>query len=33
VQEASGDRADALRHVLLEYRELMHTNEPVHSWR
>jgi len=33
VQEASGDRADALRHVLLDYRELMHTNEPVHTWR
>ena len=26
------DRFDALRHVLLEYRERMHTNEPVHTW-
>ncbi|KRF17336.1 glutamate--cysteine ligase [Nocardioides sp. Soil797] len=29
---ASYDRADALRHTLVDYRELMHTNEPVHAW-
>ena len=28
----SEDRWDALRHVLLDYRERMHTNEPVHTW-
>jgi gamma-glutamyl:cysteine ligase YbdK (ATP-grasp superfamily) len=28
----SEDRWDALRHVLLDYRERMHTNEPVHAW-
>jgi hypothetical protein len=26
------ERFDALRHVLLEYRERMHSNEPVHTW-
>ena len=26
------DRFDALRSTLLEYRDLMHTNEPVHTW-
>ncbi len=26
------DRYDALRATLLEYGELMHTNEPVHTW-
>ncbi|QIX26432.1 glutamate--cysteine ligase [Nocardioides sp. JQ2195] len=26
------DRAEALRHTLVDYRELMHTNEPVHTW-
>jgi gamma-glutamyl:cysteine ligase YbdK (ATP-grasp superfamily) len=26
------DRFDALRATLLEYREAMHTNEPVHTW-
>ena len=26
------DRYDALRATLLEYRERMHTNEPVHTW-
>ncbi len=26
------DRYDALRATLLEYRENMHTNEPVHTW-
>ncbi|WP_166391586.1 glutamate-cysteine ligase family protein [Nocardioides ochotonae] len=29
---AEGDRFDALRATLLEYRERMHTNEPVHTW-
>jgi hypothetical protein len=31
-ERADEDRFDALRHVLLEYRERMHTNEPVHTW-
>ena len=26
------DRADALREMTLRYRELMHANEPVHTW-
>ncbi|MBF4767412.1 glutamate--cysteine ligase [Nocardioides agariphilus] len=26
------ERFEALRNVLLEYRERMHTNEPVHTW-
>lgn len=26
------DRAEALRSTLLEYRERMHSNEPVHTW-
>ena len=26
------DRLDALRATLNEYREHMHTNEPVHTW-
>jgi len=26
------DRADALRELTVRYRELMHSNEPVHSW-
>jgi gamma-glutamyl:cysteine ligase YbdK (ATP-grasp superfamily) len=26
------ERFDALRHVLLEYRDRMHSNEPVHTW-
>jgi hypothetical protein len=26
------ERFDALRHVLLDYRERMHSNEPVHTW-
>jgi hypothetical protein len=26
------DRYDALRRTLLDYRERMHTNEPVHTW-
>jgi hypothetical protein len=29
---ADGDRTAALRSTLNEYRELMHTNDPVHSW-
>jgi hypothetical protein len=29
---AGGDRLDALRATLNEYREQMHTNEPVHTW-
>jgi hypothetical protein len=27
-----GDRMDAMRHTLNDYRELMHSNEPVHAW-
>ena len=31
--EAAGtDRAEALRLTLQDYRELMHSNEPVHTW-
>ena len=30
--ENDGDRLDALRTTLNEYRERMHTNEPVHTW-
>lgn len=26
------DRTEALRHTLVDYRELMHTNDPVHAW-
>ncbi len=26
------DRYDALRATLLEYRQGMHSNEPVHTW-
>jgi hypothetical protein len=26
------DRAEALRATLVDYRQLMHTNEPVHTW-
>jgi len=29
---ADMERYDALRATLLEYREGMHTNEPVHTW-
>jgi hypothetical protein len=33
VREAAGsDRSEALRTTLLEYRERMHENEPVHTW-
>jgi gamma-glutamyl:cysteine ligase YbdK (ATP-grasp superfamily) len=32
-REAEGsDRTEALRSTLLEYRERMHSNEPVHTW-
>jgi gamma-glutamyl:cysteine ligase YbdK (ATP-grasp superfamily) len=32
-RESEGsDRAEALRSTLLEYRERMHSNEPVHTW-
>ena len=32
-REAAGDsRADALRHMTQTYAQLMHSNEPVHSW-
>jgi gamma-glutamyl:cysteine ligase YbdK (ATP-grasp superfamily) len=31
-QAAGADRAEALRATLLEYRERMHSNEPVHTW-
>src|SRR3954463_16461952 len=30
--EGNRDRYDALRAALLDYRERMHTNEPVHTW-
>lgn len=26
------DREDALRHTLVDYRAMMHTNAPVHTW-
>src|SRR6476620_8357963 len=32
VADNQGDRLDALRTTLNEYRGLMHTNEPVHTW-
>ncbi|MGI8522011.1 MAG: glutamate-cysteine ligase family protein [Nocardioides sp.] len=31
-QRRKDDRYDALRATLLEYRERMHSNEPVHTW-
>jgi gamma-glutamyl:cysteine ligase YbdK (ATP-grasp superfamily) len=31
-QSEGNDRAEALRLTLLEYRERMHSNEPVHTW-
>jgi hypothetical protein len=31
-RRAGEDRYDALRSTLREYRERMHSNEPVHSW-
>ena len=32
-ERSSEDRFDALRTTLREYRERMHTNEPVHTWQ
>src|SRR5680860_227418 len=32
MEEGGVDRMDALRRTLNEYREHMHTNEPVHTW-
>jgi len=32
LSDNQGDRLDALRSTLNEYREHMHTNEPVHTW-
>jgi len=31
-KRAREERFDALRATLMEYRELMHTNEPAHTW-
>ncbi len=31
-EQAGADRAEALRLTLQDYRELMHANEPVHTW-
>ena len=31
-EEDGSNRAEALRSTLLEYRERMHSNEPVHTW-
>ncbi|MBZ5736946.1 glutamate--cysteine ligase [Nocardioides mangrovi] len=31
-ERAGDDRFDALRATLLDYRERMHTNDPVHTW-
>jgi hypothetical protein len=31
-READGDRHTVLRHVLRDYREHMHGNDPVHTW-
>ncbi|MBW8752050.1 MAG: glutamate--cysteine ligase, partial [Propionibacteriales bacterium] len=31
-EAAGADRAEALRSTLLEYRDRMHSNEPVHTW-
>jgi gamma-glutamyl:cysteine ligase YbdK (ATP-grasp superfamily) len=31
-QDDGNDRSEALRLTLLEYRERMHSNEPVHTW-
>ena len=31
-QRSGLDRFDALRATLLDYREGMHTNDPVHTW-
>jgi hypothetical protein len=32
LEEKGNDRAEALRLTLQEYRDLMHANEPVHTW-
>jgi hypothetical protein len=32
LDRGSGDRMDALRETLNEYRHNMHSNEPVHTW-
>lgn len=32
LQEGGTERSEALRETLLEYRERMHSNEPVHTW-
>ncbi len=32
LDSASHDRMRALRRTLGDYRELMHSNEPVHTW-
>ena len=31
-QRGDQDRFDALRSTLLDYRDRMHSNEPVHTW-
>jgi len=31
-EAAGADRAEALRLTLQDYRSLMHSNEPVHTW-
>ncbi|HEU4566938.1 MAG TPA: glutamate--cysteine ligase, partial [Marmoricola sp.] len=31
-ERAGDDRAEALRRTLCDYRERMHSNEPVHTW-
>ena len=30
--ETSMDRTEAIRRTLVDYRDLMHSNEPVHTW-
>jgi hypothetical protein len=32
VDDTDGDRLEALRGTLNDYRKHMHTNEPVHTW-
>jgi hypothetical protein len=31
-EERGLDRRDALREMTVRYRDLMHSNEPVHTW-
>ena len=31
-EERKLDRGDALREMTVRYRDLMHSNEPVHTW-